>query len=214
MKKCLGLAAVICLFLFCLMLFNGADAPETASVFVGRRGQISAWLVEDFAEDYYSIKELAEMAVGEAAEYNAKIPGKKAVTVEKVGRLPGDSGKIRVCYRFDGWESYTGFNGQSLFYGTVEEAVRKGFDVGTVLKEVSDGRLSADESLEGGYARGMLWAGDWLSLPAGSYVIVTDVKANIYCPREVTHISEGASVNEDGSVDTSGTEGTVCILMK
>lgn len=202
MKRCAGLAAVVCLSLVCLVVCKGAgvsDAPETSAVSIGRKGQISAWFVEEFAEDYYSLAELTEMAVREAAEYNDGIPGKKAaVTVKKVKLLP-DAGQIMVSYRFDGWESYTDFNGQSLFYGTVGEAVTKGFSMDAVLKSVADGRL---------------FAGNQLSRETDKYVIITDVKANIYCPGKVTHISDGASVNEDGSIDTSGAEGTVCILMK
>ena len=183
MKRCAGLAAGVCLILLCVGIYFGAggsDVPESSAVSVGRKGRITAWFVEDFAEDYYSIEELAQMAKREAAEYNARIPGKKtAVKVEKVKQLPEDSGKIMVSYRFDGWKSYTDFNGVNFFYGTVGEAVAEG-----------------------------------LGRATDSYVIVTDVKANIYCPGKVTHISEGVSVNEDGSIDTSGAEGTVYILMK
>ena len=203
MKRCAGLAAGVCLILLCVGIYFGAggsDVPESSAVSVGRKGRITAWFVEDFAEDYYSIEELAQMAKREAAEYNARIPGKKtAVKVEKVKQLPEDSGKIMVSYRFDGWKSYTDFNGVNFFYGTVEEAAAEGLGAGAVLKSLADGSLSA---------------GDRLSRATDSYVIFTDVKANVYCPGEVTHISEGASVNEDGSIDTSGAEGTVYILMK
>lgn len=200
MKRCAGLAAVICLCTLGLAGCKGADVPGMSTVSVSRKGQISACFVEDFTEDYYSLAELTEMAVTEAAEHNAAIQGKKAaVTVEKVELLSDDSSKIMVSYRFDGWESYTAFNRETMFYGTVGEAVTEGFGVDVILKSVEDGSL---------------YAGDQLGRATDRYVIITDVKANIYCPGKVTHISEGASVNEDGSIDTSGTEGTVYILMK
>lgn len=203
MKRCARLAAVICLgalFLAVCKRVGASDAPGTSAVSVGRKGQISAWFVEGFVEDYYSLAELTEMAKREAAEYNAGIQGKKAaVKVGKVELLPDSGGKIRVNYWFDGWESYTDFNEQSLFYGTVEEALKEGFDVSAVLRSVEDGSLSA---------------GDQLSRATDKYLIITDVKANIYCPKKVTHISDEASVNEDGSIDTSGAKGTVYILMK
>lgn len=200
MKRCVRVAAVVCFCFFSLAGCNGTDVPGASAVSVGRKGQISAWFVEEFEEDYYSLAELTEMAEREAAVHNAGIRGKKAaVRVEKVELLPGDVGKIGVSYWFDSWESYTDFNEQILFYGTVGEAVRESFDLGPVLKSVKDGSLSA---------------GDQLSRATDKYVIITDVKADIYCPREVTHISDGASVNEDGSIDTSGAEGTVYIVMK
>lgn len=203
MGRCARLAAVICLCFLCLAGCNEAgvpDSPEASAVSVGRKGRITAWFVEEFAEDYYSLSELAGMAEREAAEYNSAARGRKAaVKVKKVGHVPDGSGKIMVGYWFDGWESYTGFCGQSLFYGTVGEALREGFDAVTVLMSVADGSL---------------WAGDQLSRATDRYVIITDVKADIYCPGEVSHISDGASVNEDGSIDTTGAEGMVYILMK
>ncbi len=225
MKRYAWLAAVvmICLCFACLVFWRDTDAPMAPAVSVDRKGQISAWFVEGFDEDYYSLRELTEMAEREAAEYNARIPGKKAaVKVEKVEMLPDDSGRIRVNYRYDSWESYTDFNGQGFFYGTVEEAAAAGYSADAVLESVADGRLWAEGWLSlsagGGTAArpgdDMLWEGERLSLPAGSRVIITDVKADIYCPGEVTHISGDASVNEDGSIDTSKAEGTVCILMK
>lgn len=210
MKRCAGLAVVICMCALALAVCKRVwepDSPEESAVSISRKGQISAWFVEEFAEDYYSLAELTRMAKREAAEYNAGaqgrskvLPGKAAaVGVKNVELLSGSSGKIAVGYWFDSWESYTDFSGQTLFYGTVGEAAREGFDLRPVLRNVGDGSLSA---------------GDQLSRATDKYLIITDVKANIFCPREVTHISEEASVNEDGSIDTSGTEGTVYILMR
>lgn len=203
MKRCARLAVVICMCALVLAVCKrvwASDAPEASAISVGRKGQISAWFVEEFAEDYYSLAELTRMAKREAAEYNAGVQGKgKAVGVKKVELLPENGGKIAMRYWFDSWESYTDFNEQTLFYGTVGEAAREGFDLDPVLRNVENGSLSA---------------GDQLSRATDKYLIITDVKANICCPREVTHISEEASVNEDGSIDTSGAEGTVYILMK
>lgn len=203
MKRCAGLAVVVCLWALSLagcQKSSVPDMPEESTVSVSRKGQISAWFVEEFAEDYYSSSELTEMAVREAAEYNAAASGEKPpVTVEKVELLPDSGKKVMVSYQFDGWKSFTAFNDETLFYGTVEEAVKEGFGTNVILKNAADGRL---------------FAGDQLSRATDSYVIITDVKADIYCPRKVTHISDGVSVNEDGSIDTSGTEGLVYILMK
>lgn len=45
-------------------------------------------------------------------------------------------------------------------------------------------------------------------------MIITDMKANIYCPRAVTHISNDAVENQDGSINPSMVEGPVYILLK
>lgn len=203
MKKCAGLAVLFCLFTLFSAGCGMAVVPEgidRPTVSVSQKGPISAWLVEDFAEDYYSLSELTEMAVKEAAEFNATVQGgRAAVAVDKVELLEDDDRKVRVNYRFDSWESYTKFNGESLFFGTMEEAVAEGFSSNVILKGVADN---------------VLYAGEQMRQNTDKYVIITDVKANIYCPRQVTHLSDGLVVSEDGSVDTSGAEGTVYILMR
>ncbi len=204
MKRCAGFAFVLCLCAVSLSGCGGVKVPDEVretSVAVNGRGQISAWLVEDFAEDYYSLAELTRMAEDEAAEFNGRAGsgGKAAVTVEKVELLAGDREKIVVCYRFDSWAAYTGFGDGSLFYGTVEEAAEEGYSTNVILRSVTDETLLAGE--------GMKQAAD-------RDVIITDVKAKIYCPGKVTHVSSGVLVNEDGSIDTRGIEGTVYILMK
>lgn len=204
MKKYVRAAAASCLLTVFLAGCGGTKVPDiikAPTVSVSEKGQISAWLVEDFAKEYYSLSELAAMAAKEAAEFNAAAggAGAAAVTVEKVETLPGNEKKVVVSYRFDGWESYTAFSEGTLFYGTVGEALQKGYDSGVVLKSVADGTLLAGEQLK---------------QAADKYVIITDVKADIYCPAKVTHVSGGAALNEDGSVDTAGAEQTVYILLK
>lgn len=204
MKRCAVFAALLILCAASLAGCGGVKVPNEvreSSIAVSGQGQIDAWLVEDFAEDNYSLSELSDMAVKEAEEFNgASGNGRKAaVRVEKVSLLSGDSPKVVVRYRFDSWKSYTGFSDESLFYGTVEEASRYGYTKGAVLTDVTDGSPLAGES--------------WKKA-SGRTLIVTDARANIYCPGKVTHVSGGVRINEDGSVDTRAAEGIVYILMQ
>lgn len=204
MKRCAVFAALSVLCAVSLAGCGGVKVPDEVrepSIAVSGRGQIDAWLVEDFAEDYYSLSELSDMAVKEAEEFNgsSKNGRKAAVRVEKVSLLSDDSPKVVVRYRFDSWRSYTGFSDESLFYGTVDEALRRGYIGGAVLTDVTDGSPFSGES--------------WKKA-LGRMLIVTNAKVNIYCPGRVTHVSGGARVNGDGSVDTRAAEGTVYILMQ
>jgi hypothetical protein len=106
---------------------------------------------------------------------------------------------VKLTYQFSDWETYTSFNEDSLFYGTVSEADEKGLLKGVVLESVKDGSELSEEQVREKDSK---------------MLIVTDVSADIYCPAKVTYVSKGTSLNEDGSVVSPGEEQTVYILLK
>lgn len=201
MKK-LGKAALA--VWFCIVLLAGCgeakvpDVVTAPTVAVSKEGEVRVWQVGEFDKSYYNLAELGNMASQEAQDYNSAA-GKEAVTVEKAESLEDGSGRVVVCYRFDNWESCSGFGEDTLFYGTVKEAAVNGFYTDAAMKSVKDGSV-----LDAGL----------LGQSEGDYLLVTDMKADIYCPGKVTYISEGAVVNGDGSISSSEAEGLVYILMK
>jgi hypothetical protein len=197
MKKIGKFAVSICLCMVLLTGCGGAKVPDVVdkpAVSVGGEGGVTVWQTGEFGETYYNVAELAAMAEQEAADYNAEKGKEAAVTVEKVEALAG--GSVVVAYRFDGWESCSDYTGETFFFGTVQQAGMNGFDTGNAaMKSVKDGSQQA------------AWDAD-------KKVLITDMKADIYCPGRVESISEGASVNEDGSIKPSGEDGLVYILLK
>lgn len=209
MKKRQSYALVVCLS---VLLFSGCgpmhipEVIDSTTVSVEENGQIRYWLVGEFDKDYYEISELNEMAVEEAQKFNAEretvTEGAQKtypVAVEKVEAVSTNERKVVVSYRFDGWESYSDFNEEDLFFGTVAQAIAAGYPVETALDSVKDdSRLTAED----------------VKAATERLVVITNVKADIYCPGKVTHISGNAVMNEDGSVGTSGADGLIYILMK
>lgn len=210
-KKYSGFAAALCLLALSLAGCGEEKAPDTievSTVSVSKKGQISMWFVEEFTEEYYNLAELTAVALSEVEEFNSSVGGKTAaVTMKKMELLPESDGKAMVYYQFDSWKSCTAFNeiyevyenADTFFYGTVAEALREGFDAKVVLKNVKDGSLLA---------------GDQFAREPDRRVVITDVKANIYCPSKVAYLSGAAVLNEDGSVDATQAEGLVYILLK
>lgn len=199
MKRLGKLTLILCLCAVFLAGCGGAKVPEvvdTPTVSVGKEGEITLWQIGQFDKSYYELSELADMAQREAAAYNAEQGKETAVTVEKTETLEG--GRVMVVYRFDGWESCTGFGEENLFYGTVKEAALNGFSTDVAMVNAKDG-TPVDT--------GLLQETD-------KKLLITDMKANIYCDSRVVSISEGAGVNEDGSIRPSEEEGLVYILMK
>lgn len=202
-KKYSGFATVLCLLALSLAGCGEAKTPdviEVSTVSVSKKGQISMWFVEEFAEEYYNLSELTAVARAEVETFNFSAGGRSAaVKMEKMELLPENDGKVVVHYRFDGWESCNAFNEETFFYGTVGEALKEGFDAKVVLRNVTDDSLLA---------------GDQFAQEPDRLVIITDVKANIYCPAKVAYLSGAAVLNKDGSVDTMQAEGFVYILLK
>lgn len=206
MKK-IGRTA-LCIALLVLMMTGCGEAkiPDTidnSMISVAKTGEVTEYLVGDFFEKYfYDLSGLKSMAMEEAALYNTanQVGDMIPVKVESVEVLGDDSNRVCIVYRYDSAESYTGFNKEkSLFYGTVEEAVLKGYSTKVVLTSVKDGTPFTEEQLKQSTDKYLIIA------PGGVYV---------YCPDKVEYISENASVAEDGSVDATQTEDNVYILLK
>ncbi|MCI9144006.1 MAG: hypothetical protein HFH87_15550 [Lachnospiraceae bacterium] len=199
MKRVGKFTVIICL---CIVFLSGCgetkvpDVVDKPTVSVGKNGEVTVWQIGEFEKAYYNAAELAAMAEQEAAAYNAEKGKEAAVTIEKVEPLEG--GRVTVVYRFDGWETCSDYMGETFFFGTVKDAETNGFDTGTgdvSMISVKDGSVRTT----------------W---DAAEKVLITDMKADIYCPGRVEYISEGASVNADGSIRPSQEEGPVYILLK
>lgn len=181
---------------------KGPDTINTTTISVSDKGAVTAYLVGDFDREYYNLSELTAMAMEEAAQYNTShaVQGSTPITVQKVENAEtGD--KVIITYQFDKTDTFNDYCEGVLFYGTVTEAVAEGYGLeSSPLTSVKDGSLVTD---------------GWMKQEAaGRHILITDQKAEIYCPYKVTHISEGAVYNADGSVDATQTEGNVVILMK
>ena len=210
MKEKFGwLMALAC---FCAVFLTGCGEmkmPEDVSeqtVYISKEGQITLWLVTDFKGLDYKISELTSMAVQEVTKFNSGRVQNDVVTLDKVETIPDDSSKVAVIYKFGNWKSCTEFIGNELFYGTnelfygtVSEAFAADYGSGAILKDVKDHSLYTEAQLK---------------QAADKSLIVTDVKANVYCPGKVAEISEGWKMNEDGSVNTFEVEGLAYILLK
>lgn len=202
MKRNRRFAALVCLLAVVLAGCGQTDGRvevESTTISVDRNGGMTYYLTGEFDRDYYSLSELSAMAMDEVDAFNKSAGEKQSVTVDKVETLQENESKVLIVYRFDGYASFNAFNKGSFFYGTVAEAFDRGYVREIRMKSVGDQSLKTEEQLK---------------QEGTKKLIVTDEKAVIYCPAKVTYISEGAVLNEDGSVDASAADGTVYILMK
>ena len=203
MKKRRMLAAFLSMLVLLLTgcgTHAGPDIIVETAIVVDKNGTVTYHLVEEFDKEYYDIAELSSMAAEEAAEYNGtKASGEQAVTVERVERLPENESKVTIRYQFDGTDSFSGFTDTVLYYGTVAGAIGGDISFRSNVKNVKDGTvLTPAELVQDGEKK----------------MIITDARAVIYCPAKVSCLSDGSTLREDGSVDTTESEGTVYIILK
>ena len=193
---------------FCVLTLAGCGAAklpeviETTTIAVDKDGVISSYLVSDFDKNYYNLTELTSMAIEDAQSYNTEHQTGEAIpiSVEKVEML-GSGNKVLLQHKFNTAADYGNYNQEELFYGTVAEALAAGYQLAdSKLISVKDGSTLTQEEL--------------LQSQEKTSVLITTAKAVVYGPGKVTYISEGAVYQEDGSVSTNQTEGTVVILMK
>lgn len=201
MSRYLKAAACSLLCMLALLGCGEAKLPEHIEVntlSVSRDGKVAAYLVSDFEKEYYDIGELTSMAMEEAAAYNTEHAAGNGtpVVVEKVETLEDGTSRVRISYQYDSADTFNGFNEGDLFFGTVSEAVSAGYPVEAGSLESVTGGAAADGAKV-----------------SGKHVLITDEKAFIYCPYKVAYLSKGAVLNADGSVDTTGTDGSCVILM-
>ncbi len=204
MKKCNQYLSCICV---CALLFTGCgqagvpDIVDVPTIAVADDGTVTSYLVGVFDKEYYDIAGLTEMVMEETEAYNARNQSTDIlpVEVEKVEALSDGSDKVVVVQKYDSPGTFSDYTGGILFYGTVAQAQEEGYDLGTELTDAGKGEtLSAEQLLT----------------EQDRYILITDQRVQLYCPRKVTHLSAGAALSEDGSVDASQTDGTVYVLMR
>lgn len=207
MKKCGRLAAAFlaaALFTAC-GLQEAPGQPQHTTLVIAKDGAVTAYQVGAFDKAYYDPEELEVMAREEAAAFAPAEGGKAPVTVENVETVQeGEESRVIVTYAFDGPDSYEAFCekwllGEKLFFGTVAQARQAGYLENQTLYSVADGTVLAPDELEAASAR---------------HLIILEGEVWVYCPHRVTHMSRGAFLREDGSVDTSQAEGPAYILLK
>lgn len=188
--------------MLCMAVFAGCGAakvPDTVtdtSLIIDKSGSVVSHIVEAFDRDYYDLNDLRKMAQEELADYNTTHQkGEHAlVSLERVEALSDAGNSVVVTYSYDSAATYEAYTGNLLFYGTVDEAMKAGYDFETLNRPLFDAkgakRMESKELQESGMS--------------GKHVVLMGEAAKVYCPYRVSCVSGGAVVSQDGSIDTAG----------
>ncbi len=214
---------ILCSILCLATLLCGcgqAKVPEdliVPAISVTRDGQVTAYIVEDFDKEYYALEELRAMVEEELAVFNEEhkeAGGDAAVAISYLTEYSSSdiaviqgtemlsgvsSAKVVLALEFRDIACYRAYFGTDLFYGTVAQAQKAGYDLDVELTSVKDGTTITKMGI---YELG------------NSHILIAQDDVRIYGPGRAQYITSGAAVNEDGSVEPSDTEDNTYIIMK
>ena len=126
------------------IIFTGCGQSEEAydetTVIIDKKGGITHRIVESFDKDYYSEDELNQDINDELTRYCSGKDEKAA----KLNSLEIKDGIATAEIKFAGYADYAAFNDVDFFYGTIGEAMEKGYPTDVTLK----GRGEDNETIE------------------------------------------------------------------
>lgn len=150
-KFMMRILTVLCLAAFLAGCGGKEGTADRTEIELKKNGSVVHTIVEEFAESYYDMEELKSMIAQACDAYNGTA-GKEAVKMESAEAADGTA---TVVMKYDSAQSYSEFNRQALFAGTVKDAFKAGYDLNVKLLPVREGEaaIGKDELLGMGEKR-------------------------------------------------------------
>ncbi|MCR4587699.1 MAG: hypothetical protein K5682_04760 [Lachnospiraceae bacterium] len=176
----------------------GETQITSTTIQIDQSGSITHTIIDSFQESYYDVSEMEEMAGKEAKEFNDSHGG-DAVSVESVALEGSD---VRLVMKYKDATSYSAFNSETLFFGTVEDAVNAGYDLDLSLIDLKDNTqyITRDEILAQG----------------DKHIIITSESVHFITPSNLAYVSEGVILSSSSrkEADTVPEDAYCYILLK
>ncbi len=165
-------------FLALFVLYGcGSEESLSTSVSIDKKGQVTNVVCEDFEQDYYDISELSDMATNEISSYNSECLSEK-VSLESLESV-NDGSYVKMVVTYKSVNDYASYNKTSLFYGTVQDALDRGYDVSETLVN-GDGEQIGHDGIS-----------DFLS----RHIIITSDKSDFITPYNIAYYTQGVVLN-------------------
>lgn len=188
----------VCLAAMAVMvLLTGCGTREDrTTLHVKEGGKVVENVTEEFDKDYYDEKELEDFVDGQVEDYIDET-GEKNV---KSSGFSVEDGKAYMTLKFNNAEVYSDFNDETLYAGTVVQAVADGYELAEDFYPVKDKKVkktATDKNIEG----------------SDSYkVVVTSENLDVEVPGKVAFVSrtdvkikdeKTVSIQKENEDDTS-----------
>lgn len=193
-KRIEGFGIICLLFLF-LTGCREENMPEGRTLALQKDGSITQTIVDDFSMDYYDFDELSQMNREEVEEYNSSV-NREAVTIDD---MKTDGSKITVIMQYANTDDYIAMTENALFFGTVEQAQKAGYDMNVSLTSIDKAKTLTKEEL--------------LTMGKDHIAIVTE-PTNVKTFGNILYISDGVTVEQNKKLATVSGENTAYIVFK
>ena len=111
------------------------DEYEETAIIINGKGVVVNEIVEPFDKSYYDENELRDIIDKELTVYCRNINDEDACRLDS---LSVREAVATARIEFADYEAYAGFNDVDFFYGTVNEAMEKGYTTDVTLKSAED----------------------------------------------------------------------------
>lgn len=186
---------------------NAKDEMVT-SISVNKDGSIESRIVEEFEASYYDVAALRAMIEEAATDYSNETAAAEVSLkgCEVVG------GKVNVEIKYNDYNAYAGFNGETFFAGTIQDAYQAGFDLNMTLKSVDsngDKTISKQELLSMGDNHIVIFARplEEEEQPDGAVM-------RINCYENILYVGDNVSAVGKKSADVSIDQGVGVIVFE
>ncbi len=181
---------------FCLTACGMLSKTEETTVKFEKDGVVVNTIVEAFDEKRYDVDDLQDMVMKEVAAFNATSDA-KGITVDKI---EVKNGHVELVMTYSSAGQYSEFNGNILFYGTVQEAVDAGLNLDIQL--VSTGK---DKTTIG--------KNELLNMGDSKLVIVEEAMV-VQMPSDIVYASENTNVLTGKKAKVLDTEEAAYFILK
>ncbi|MDO4261114.1 MAG: hypothetical protein Q4C82_03470 [Eubacteriales bacterium] len=143
MKKWIS---AVCILLTVLMTAGCSSSfdPSASSLYIKKDGTIVQAVVETFEKEYYSLDEFRSMVEKEVDTYNQRL-GQDKIRVQSV-ELENDT--LHLLLEYEDAETYSLYNEEYFFMGTVEEALDQGLSFDMIFRDKDYEEYTTAEATE------------------------------------------------------------------
>ena len=155
----------------------GAEITQDTTVSLDKNGKITNTIYEDFGEDYYDISELTKMAEDEISSFNSERLSEK-ISLASVDKI-SDGTLVKMVLNFETTGDYADFNGVALYYGTVQDALDRGYEISSELIDENGLKISSET----------------IEKSKNNHIIITTDKSVFITPYDIVYSTNGVSLN-------------------
>ena len=216
MKRFLGL--LLCILMAAGICGCGLANTDESTLKISKDGSVTGIFVEAFDKDIYDKDELYDYVNSLVDEYSASYSG-----IIKVKSLNVKNDYATLLMKYDTAATYEEFSSETLFVGTVAEALASGYEFeglfyGVTKGETSDATMSESSDASGDMTAssdavyGNATSDDVLS-GLDLRVVITSESYNVKVPGDICYVSaKGTKVLSKNTVSVGDNDGLCYIV--